>query len=214
MVPPSPLALVPSSPNTTSPGSKGSEASPAWCLSPRNPLFLRRRAPRPPDNWGSRRVGRGAPLPASPYSFVGEHHVPRTIGAGGGSGVVPPSPLALVPSSASTTSQSPRGPRQARRGASLPASPYSFVDEHHVPRTIGAAGGPDVVRLFLLALVPSSTSTTSPGPNAQRPAEPKKGRQPQVPLGLPPSPPIRKYPPLHSSRRVFPSLFSLASAAV
>lgn len=36
-----------------------------------------------------------------------------------------------------------------------------------------AAGGPDVVRLSLLALIPSSAGTTSPGPNAQRPAETK-----------------------------------------
>lgn len=136
----SPLALVPSSAGTTSPGSKGPEAGPAWCLPPRNPLFLRRRTPRPPNNWARRRAGRGAALPTSPYSFVGEHHVPRAQGVRG---------------------------------------------EHHVPQ-----------------------------PECPTACRDKKSRQPQVPLGLPPSPPIRKYPPLHSSRRLFPSLFSLASAAV
>ena len=160
----SPLALIPSSTSTTSPEPKGPEAGRTWCLPPRNPLFLRRRAPRPQSPRDPRRVGRGASLPASPCSFVDEHHVPRTIGAAGGSDVVRLSPLALVPSSTSTTSLEQLGRRRAGRGAPLPASPYSFVAKHHVPRTIGAGGGSDVVRPSPLALVPSSTSTTSPEP--------------------------------------------------
>ena len=148
VVPPSPLALVPSSAGTTSPGSKGPEAGPAWCLPPRNPLFLRRRTPRPPNNWGRRRAGRGAALPTSPYSFVDEHHVPRTIGADGGTDVVPPSPLALISSSTSTTSPEPKGPRP-----------------NGLPRQ-------------------------------------KKQADPGHP-GAAPISSIRKYPPLHSSRRVF-----------
>ena len=183
-----PLALVPSSAGTTSPGSKGPEAGPAWCLPPRNPLFLRRRTPRPPNNWARRRDGRGASLPASPYFFVDEHHVPRTIGADGGPDMVPPSPLALIPSSPSTTSPEQLGPTAGRTWCLTPRNP-----------------------LFLRRRAPRPLSLRGPGPTACRD---KKSRQPQVTLGLPPSPPIRKYPPLHSSRRVFPSLFSLASAAV
>ena len=94
-----------------------------WCASPRNPLFLRRRAPRPSNNWDRRRVGRGAPLPASPYSFVGEHHVPRTIGADGGPDVVPPSLQSLIPSSTSTTPLEQLGPPAARTWCTPPRNP-------------------------------------------------------------------------------------------
>ena len=114
VVPPCPLALIPSSPSTTSPEPKEPEASPAWCLPPRKPLFLRRRAPRPSNNWGRRRAGRGAPLPASPCSFVDEHHVPQNEGARGKPGVVRLSPLALIPSSAGTTSPEPKEPEAGR----------------------------------------------------------------------------------------------------
>ena len=42
-----PLALIPSSPGTTSLGPSGPSAVRTWCFTPSNPLFLRRRAPRP-----------------------------------------------------------------------------------------------------------------------------------------------------------------------
>ena len=122
-----------------------------WCFTLRKTLFLRRRAPR---LWGPRRrrrTGRGAPLPASPCSFVAKHHVFRAQGAAGLRDVVLRSPQTLVLSSSSTTSlasmappayrtwcltprktlflrrRAPRlwGPRRRRRtgrGASLPAS--------------------------------------------------------------------------------------------
>ena len=73
----SPLSLVPSSPGTTSWGSNGPTARPAWCSAPRYPLFLRRRAPRLWGRMGLRQVGRGAPLPAIPSFFVAGHHVSR-----------------------------------------------------------------------------------------------------------------------------------------
>ena len=47
-----------------------------WCFAPRNPLFLRLEAPRPQVRMGLCRHGRGASLPAIPYSFVEGHHVP------------------------------------------------------------------------------------------------------------------------------------------
>ncbi len=114
------LALIPSSTSTTSLEQLGPTASRTWCLPPRNPLFLRRRAPRPPDNWDPRRVGRGAPLPASPYFFVDEHHVPRAQGTRGGSDVVRLSPLALVPSSAGTTPLEQLGPTAGRTWCASP----------------------------------------------------------------------------------------------
>ena len=166
-----------------------------WCVAPRKPLFFRRRAPRLPGPRRQRRGGRGASLPANPYSFVAEHHVFRVKGAGGGPDVVRRSPQTLIPSSPGTTSsrskapaagrtwcvaprkplflrrRAPRLPDQRRRqragrGASLPANPYSFVAEHHVFRGHGAGNGPDVVRRSPQTLIPSSPSTTSFGAKA------------------------------------------------
>ena len=149
---------------------------------------------------GLRRAGRGASLPAIPYSFVAGHHVSRAQRASGGPDVVLHSPQALLPSSGGTTSLGPSGPpamrtwcftprkplflrpgaprpsdpadlRRTGRGASLPASPYSFVRGHHVPRAQPASGEPDVVLHSPLALIPSSggtTSTRSGGPSANR----------------------------------------------
>ena len=166
----SPQTLILSPPGTTSSGSKAPVADRTWCAAPRKPLFLRRRAPRLPGPRCRWRAGRGASLPANPYSFVAEHHVFRGQGAGNGSDVVRRSPQILIPSSPSTTSsgakapaagrtwcaaprkalflrrRAPRlpGPRRQRRGgrgASLPANPCSFVTEHHVFRGQGAGNG-------------------------------------------------------------------------
>ena len=110
----------------------------------------------------------------------------------GGAGVVLHCPLALVSSSRGTTpdgrigargrmawcfaSRKPlflrrRAPRhwpwsslrRSRRGASLPASPCFFVDEHHAIGTGRAFGGAGVVLHRPLALVSSSRGTTSDG---------------------------------------------------
>ena len=99
-------------------------------------------------------------------------------------------PQTLIPSSGSTTSVGPDGPsaagawyltarktlflrpeaprlsvrmglRRLGRGASPPASPYSFVRMHHVYRAGWAAGGWDVVLHRPQALIPSSGGTTS-----------------------------------------------------
>ena len=53
--------------------------------------------------------------------------------------------------------------RRTGRGASLPAKPCSFVDEHHAFRAQGAGDVPDVVLHSPQNLVPSSSSTTSSG---------------------------------------------------
>ena len=131
-----------------------------------------------------RRTGRGASLPAIPYSFAHKHHVSRVKGAGGVPDVVPHSPQTLIPSSGSTTSLEPKAPaayrtwcltprkplflrpeaprlsgpkrrRRTGRGASLPANPYSFVHKHHVPRSGWADAGTDVVLHSPQSLVPS-----------------------------------------------------------
>ena len=163
-----------------------------WCFAPRNPLFLRPEAPRPQVRMSLCRHGRGASLPANPYFFVHKHHVSRTRWAFGGPDVVLHLPQALIPSSRGTTSfaldgptpsltwcfaprkplflrpQAPRlsdpmGFRRPGRGASSPASPYSFVHKHHVSRAQRAFGGPDVVLHPPQTLISSSTSTTSLG---------------------------------------------------
>ena len=105
-------------------------------------------------------------------------------------GVVPHRPQTLIPSSGDTTSSGPDGPPaaeawyfttrkplflrpeaprlpgprrrwRARRGASLPASPYSFVRRHHVCRAGWASGGGGVVLHRPQALIPSFGGTTS-----------------------------------------------------
>ena len=183
-------SLILSLTGTTSLGDSGPSTNRTWCFTPRNPLFFRRRAPRPRDPAGLRRTGRGASLPASPYSFVAEHHVPRVQRAFGEPDVVPHSLQSLISSSGGTTSTRPSGPsamrtwcfaprnplflrpgaprpsgpaglRQCGRGASLPAIPYSFVRGHHVSGAQRASGEPDVVLHSLQSLIPSSGGTTS-----------------------------------------------------
>ena len=118
---------------------------------------------------GCRRHGRGASLPASPYSFVNGHHVSRGQRAFDEPDVVLHSPQSLIFSSPSTTSTRSSGPsanrtwcftprkslffrrraprpsgpaglRRSGRGASLTAIPYSFVRGHHVHEILGPTG--------------------------------------------------------------------------
>ena len=116
----SPQTLIPSSPGTTSSGSKAPATGRTWCVAPRKPLFLRRRAPRLPGQRRRRRAGRGASLPTNPYSFVAEHHVFRGQGAGGGPDVVRRSPQTLIPSSPSTTSSGSKAPAAHRENGRMP----------------------------------------------------------------------------------------------
>ena len=195
-----PQTLCSSSPGTTSSELDGPSAPRTWCFIARKPLVLRRRAPRPPSQTGFWRPGRGASPLANPYSFVAGHHVLRARWAFGAPDVVLHRSQTLIPSSPGTTSSelnrasavrtwcltarkplflrrwAPRPPsqtgfQQPGRDASLPASPYSFVDGHHVPQARWAFGDPDVVLHRPLALIPSSTGTTSPkldGPSAAK----------------------------------------------
>ena len=119
----SPLALVPSSSSTTSLGPKAPPTYGTWCSAPRKTLFLRRRAPRLLSPRRRRRTGRGAPLPAKPYSFVDEHHVFWPQGAAGVWDVVLRFTQNLVPSSSSTTSFGPKAPPTYRTWCSAPRKP-------------------------------------------------------------------------------------------
>ena len=182
--------LIPSSGSTTSIGPDGPSAAGTWCFTARKPLFLRPEAPRLSVRMGLWRLGRGASLPANPYSFVRKHHVCRSGWAFGGWDVVLHCPQTLIPSSGSTTSIASDGPsaagtwcftarkplflrteaprlsvrmglRRLGRGASLPANPYSFVRRHHVYRLKGRRTQWDVVLHCPQSLVPSSGSTTA-----------------------------------------------------
>ena len=84
-----------------------------WCFTARKTLFLRPEAPRLSVRMGLRRLGRGASLPANPYSFVRKHHVCRFGWAFGGWDVGLHCPQTLIPSSGSTTSIGPDGPSAA-----------------------------------------------------------------------------------------------------
>ena len=77
VVPHCPPALISSSRSTTSSAPKCRASPGAWCLIPRQPLFLRRQAPRPPLQSAGQPRGRGASFPAIPCSFVRRHHVRR-----------------------------------------------------------------------------------------------------------------------------------------
>ena len=98
VVPHSPQTLILSPTSTTSLGSKAPAAYRTWCLTPHKPLFLRPEAPRLSGPMGLRRHGRGASPPASPYSFVRKHHVPRSGWTDAGTDVVLHSPQSLVSS--------------------------------------------------------------------------------------------------------------------
>ena len=123
MVPHSPQTLIPSSGSTTSLGSKAPAAYRTWCLTPHKPLFLRPEAPRLSGPMGLRRHGRGASPPASPYSFVRKHHVPRSGWTDAGTDVVLHSPQSLIPSSRGTTSPGPDGPTPALTWCFTPRNP-------------------------------------------------------------------------------------------
>ena len=64
-----------SSRGTTSLGPVGPSESWTWCFTPGKALFFRCGAPRHWCRPVLRREGRGASLPAKPYSFVAGHHV-------------------------------------------------------------------------------------------------------------------------------------------
>ena len=123
VVPHSPQTLVLSSTSTTSLGPKAPAAYRTWCLTPHKPLFLRPEAPRLSGPMGLRRHGRGASPPASPYSFVRKHHVPRSGWADAGTDVVLHPPQTLVFSSGSTTSPGPDGPTPALTWCFTPRNP-------------------------------------------------------------------------------------------
>ena len=109
-----PQPLISSSGSTTPIVPDLPSAAGTWCFTPRKASFLRPEAPRLSSRICLRRLGRGASLPANPYSFVRKHHVARPGQAFGAPGVVPHHPLALVSSSGSTTPSGPAEPPAPR----------------------------------------------------------------------------------------------------
>ena len=126
-----PQTLIPSSGSTTSVGLDGSPTTETWCFTARKPLFLRLEAPRLSGRMGLRRLGRGASLPANPYSFVRKHHVCRAGWAFGGWDVVLHRPQTLIPSSGSTTSVGLDGMRWET------ARPFPFLSTHKERNSAG-----------------------------------------------------------------------------
>ena len=186
----SPQRLVLPSTGTTSLRANGASAGWAWCFAPRKTLFFRRRAPRLRDKMGLRPVGRGASLPATPCSSVDGHHVFGAKSDFSRLGVVLRSPQNHILPSTGTTSleqnrisagwawcfaprktlffrrRAPRlrdkmGLRPVGRGASLPATPCSSVDGHHVFGTKWVFGRLVVVLRSLQRLILSSSGTTA-----------------------------------------------------
>ena len=98
-----PQTLISSSSGTTSDGRIGALDRTAWCFTAREPLFLRRGAPRRLNETGPEASRRGASPPANPCSFVVRHHVGWANRSTGPDGVVLHRPQTLVPSSTSTT---------------------------------------------------------------------------------------------------------------
>ena len=94
-----------------------------WCTNPRKTLFFRPQTPRLSGPKRRRRTGRGASLPANPYSFVRKHHVSRVQWDFDVMDVVPHSPQALIPSSGSTTSPGPDGPTPSQTWCVTPRNP-------------------------------------------------------------------------------------------
>ncbi len=134
-----------------------------------------------PSGWwmGLRRIGKGR----RPQWDVVLHHLQPLIPSSGSTTSVGPEgplaagtwcftarkPLFLRPEAPRLSGQ--MGLRRRRRGASLPANPYSFVRRHHVYRLKGLRPQWDVVPHCPQTLVPSSGGTTSIGPDGPSAAE-------------------------------------------
>ncbi|MEE0418113.1 MAG: hypothetical protein UDJ85_06285, partial [Clostridia bacterium] len=128
----SPQYLVLSSPGTTSLEQNRISAGWAWCFAPRNTLFFRRRAPRLWSKIGFQPVGRGASLPATPYSFVDGHHVFESKWGFGRLVVVLRSPQNLVLPSPGTTSLEQNRISAGWAWCFAPRNALSFVVGYHV----------------------------------------------------------------------------------
>ena len=121
-----------SSRGTTSLVSTGATEGWTWCFTPRKALFFRRGAPRHWCRPVLRRDGRGASLPAKPYSFAAGHHV---VGAGrcfGGLDVVPHTRQSLDLSLRGTTSLEPAGASEGWTWCLTPIK--ALILRHGAPR--------------------------------------------------------------------------------
>ena len=135
-------------------------AAGAWCFTVRKALFLRPEAPRLSSGPSLRRPGRGASLPAKPYSFVRKHHVLRPNGPAGAADVVPHTPQSLISSFGSTTSIS-RAEPPATRAWCFTARKALFLHPETPRHLVRLSLRLDVVLHRPQSLIPSSGSTTS-----------------------------------------------------
>ena len=162
-----PPALISSSASTTSSAPKCRASPGAWCPTALQPLFLRRGAPRPPPQNADRPRGRGASLPSSPYFFVEAHHVLHSKVPGIPGGVVPHSPLSLVPSSAGTTSSASKCRAAPGTWCLTVLQPLFLRRQAPRPAPLSSDRPRDVVPHCPPALIPSSRSTTSSTPKCR-----------------------------------------------
>ena len=140
-----PLSLVSSSRATTSLALVEPSAGSAWCFAARKPLFLRRGAPRHWARLGFRRSRRGASPPASPCSFIVEHHALDFLQSdnSGNPGRVPGIPL------------SPKNEKCRRRCCSrstsptFPLFPYQLV-ETVLSHTLEGQSPPYLILSYLI----------------------------------------------------------------
>ncbi len=123
-----PLALISSSASTTSSAPKCRPAPGTWCPTALQPLFLRRGAPRPPPHPPA--------LVSSSRSTTSSASKCRP--APGAWCLTALQPLFLRRGAPRPPLQSAGQPRG--RGASLPSSPYFFVEKHHVRLPIFPTG--------------------------------------------------------------------------
>ena len=154
-----------SSPGTTPLRPDGGSAGWAWCFTPRNTLFFRRRASRLWSKIGFRPVGRGASLPAIlVLSSPGTTSLGQNGASAGWAWCFAPRNALFF------RRRAPRlwdkmGLRPVGRGASLLPMPCSFVAGHHVFGAKSDFSRLGVVLRFPQCLVLSSTGTTSLGQN-------------------------------------------------
>ena len=127
-----PQALIPSSEGTTSFSSRAAARDGAWYLTARKPLFLRPETPRLGSGWA---FGGWDVVLHHPQTLVPSSGSTTSIGSDGPSAAgtwcfTAHKPLFLRPETPRLSGR--MGLRRRRRGASPPASPYSFVRRHHV----------------------------------------------------------------------------------
>ncbi len=106
----------------------------SWRRPPRKGFYLRPEAPRLSAGPSLRRLGRGASLPAKPYSFVRKHHAFRPERTFLRPDVVPHPSQSLISSFGSTTSLGPNGLSSGSTWCLTPRKPLFLRPEAPRPQ--------------------------------------------------------------------------------